>query len=589
MPQPADGSTATRPKSGLRALAAATSGFGRAIIAIATTAFLGGLVEALFLVTITRAAFAISRGQDRIGIVSGWYLPTLAALLLALALVASRVALAGYASWQSANVSTRVVATVRQRLSRAFLSASWEVQQAQRSGSLQELLTTFSTQASALMSNLAAGVVAVANLIALVGMALVVDTAGALVLVVSLTLLGLLLRPLRSVVRRRARCATAAGMDFAVAANEVSELGFELHIFHVQDKAHARVGEAIERARKENGRFLFATGLSTPVYVGLAYLAILGALAAVSALDTTSLTSLGATMLVMLRSLSYGQGIQGSYVNVLGALPAIEELQQRLAVFEAGRRVDDGRPVNEVGAIAMEEVSFAYPQGEAVLRNISLTITPHEIIGIVGPSGAGKSTLVQLLLGLRAPDEGRVLAGGRDISTLDRAEWARRVAFVPQAANLVTGTIAENIRFLRDGVSQDDIEEAARLAHLHEDVKGFGEGYERQVGKQGGHLSGGQQQRLCIARALVGHPDVLILDEPTSALDVRSEYLIRSTLQGLRDRMTVIVIAHRLSTLTICDRIMVIKNGELKAFDTPSALEESSDFYREALTLSGMR
>ena len=101
--------------------------------------------------------------------------------------------------------------------------------------------------------------------------------------------------------------------------------------------------------------------------------------------------------------------------------------------------------------------------------------------------------------------------------------------------------------------------------------------------------SGGQQQRLCIARALVEHPDVLILDEPTSALDVRSEHLIRNTLLSLKDRMTVIVIAHRLSTLTICDRIMVVNDGELKGFDTPLRLERSSDFYREALALSGMR
>jgi ABC-type multidrug transport system fused ATPase/permease subunit len=224
-----------------------------------------------------------------------------------------------------------------------------------------------------------------------------------------------------------------------------------------------------------------------------------------------------------------------------------------------------------------------------VLQGISFAIMPNEIIGIVGPSGAGKSTLVQLLLGLRDADEGRILAGGRDISAFDRAEWARKVTFVPQAAHLIAGTIAENIRFFRDGMTQEDVERAARLAHLHDDVEGFPERYERQVGKQGGHLSGGQQQRLCIARALIEEPEVLILDEPTSALDVRSEHLVRDTLRSLKDRMTVIVIAHRLSTLAICDRIMVIKDGELKAFDTPSALEQSSDFYREALVLSGMR
>ncbi len=136
-----------------------------------------------------------------------------------------------------------------------------------------------------------------------------------------------------------------------------------------------------------------------------------------------------------------------------------------------------------------------------------------------------------MLLGLREPTSGLVLADGRDIRVLSRAEWARRVTFVPQDAHLIAGTIADNIRFLRDDVTQDEIERAARLANLHDDVTGFADGYDRQVGERGSHLSGGQQQRLIIARALVEHPDVLILDEPTSALDVRSEHLIRQTLR----------------------------------------------------------
>jgi ABC-type multidrug transport system fused ATPase/permease subunit len=154
---------------------------------------------------------------------------------------------------------------------------------------------------------------------------------------------------------------------------------------------------------------------------------------------------------------------------------------------------------------------------------------------------------------------------------------------------LVAGTVADNIRFFRDGITQQQIEHAARLANLHDDVMRWPEGYDREVGERGSHLSGGQQQRLVIARALVEEPDVFILDEPTSSLDVRSEQLIRTTLDSLRDRMTIIIIAHRLSTLDICDRIMVLIDGQLKAFDSPDSLEASNDFYREALVISGMR
>lgn len=213
----------------------------------------------------------------------------------------------------------------------------------------------------------------------------------------------------------------------------------------------------------------------------------------------------------------------------------------------------------------------------------------REIIGIVGPSGGGKSTLVQLLLGLREPTTGRVLAEGRATRNFSRAEWARLVTFVPQQAHLVAGTVSENIRFLRDDVSEANIEQAARLAQLHGDIANFPSGYDEQVGEGGSRLSGGQQQRLIIARALVEHPDVLILDEPTSSLDVKSEVFIRQTLSDLSEHMTVIVIAHRISTLDICDKIMVLQDGEMRGFAPPTELEQTNAFYRESLVLSGLR
>jgi ABC-type multidrug transport system fused ATPase/permease subunit len=210
-------------------------------------------------------------------------------------------------------------------------------------------------------------------------------------------------------------------------------------------------------------------------------------------------------------------------------------------------------------------------------------------VGIIGPSGAGKSTLVQLLLRLRAPTGGRVLVNGADAVAFSLDDWYRRVTFVPQDSRLFAGTIADNIRFFRTDVDDDAIEAAARLAHLHGDIEGFPDRYATPVGERGGQLSGGQRQRLCIARALVGNPDVMVLDEPTSALDVKSEFLVRQTISGLAPHTSVFVIAHRLSTLSMCDRIMVILNGELQGFDDPASLEANNPFYSEALRLSGVR
>ena len=556
---------------------------------MAFVALLGGVAEAIFLITVTRAAFAITGGSEQVGIVADRYLSINQTLVLALVLVVVRMGLAALAASQSAAVSTTVEAQVRSRLAGAFLDASWEVQQKMRTGSLQDLLTSHAGHASVLITAVNVAVVSAANLVALIGIAIAVDPLGAVVLVLSTGGLAMLLRPLRDVVRRRARAATLTAMEFATSVSEVSNLGLELHVFHVQAEARSYVDSLVERARQRHRSLRFAAGLATPLYSGVAYLALLAALAVVALSSASSLTSLGAAMLVMLRSLSYGQALQGSYVQISSSGPAIDELLRHLGSLQQGRRTDGGEAIGAVGVLTASGLGFSYTQGQPVLRDLSFTIRPSEVVGIVGPSGGGKSTLVQLLLGLRDPDEGTITAGGRDLGSLSKAELARRITFVPQAAHLIAGTIAENIRFLRADASQDDVERAARLAHLHEEITRFPEGYERQVGEHGGHLSGGQQQRLCIARALVEDPDVLIMDEPTSALDMRSENLIRTTLLDLRHRMAVVVIAHRLSTLDICDRIMVIQEGRLVAFDTPAALEASSDFYREALELSGMR
>ena len=283
----------------------------------------------------------------------------------------------------------------------------------------------------------------------------------------------------------------------------------------------------------------------------------------------------------MLRSLSYGQQIQVSSATIHSTQPYVAELADEIDSYRAAAVPATGASVGSVGALVLEDVGFEYHEGQPVLSGLVATIAPCEVVGVIGPSGSGKTTLVQLLLGLRTPTSGRVLADGRDIRSFGRREWVRKVTFVPQNPKLIRGTIADNIRFFRDGVSDAQVEQAARLAHLHEDVEGFPEGYGRDVGEGGGQLSGGQQQRLCIARALVEDPDILILDEPTSALDMRSEHLIRQTLGQLREDMTIIIIAHRLSTLDRVDQIVVLDHGRLIEHGTREdlAADPSSRFH----------
>ena len=538
---------------------------------------------------VTRTGFAITDSVDRVELLGGRSLLIGQSIAVAFTLVVLRVALAVGATWQRARLSTAVIVEQRRQLAHAYLRSTWSAQHGERAGRLQELLTTFSQRGANLVNALMQGITNGFSLLALLVSAIVIDPLASMIVILAVALLSLCLRPLRAAVRRQARLNADTGMDYATALSEISQLGMEMHVFGVQRQTELRVSSLLEENAKSGRRLSFLGGLVPAVYTGLAYIALVAALAVVATIDAADLTAVSAVMLVMLRSLSYGQSLQTSSATIQSALPFLESLGSELARYNEARAVDGGVPIESLGPIEIEDVSFSYTSDVPVLRSISLRIAPTEVIGVVGPSGSGKSTLVQLLLGLRPPSSGRVLAGGRDVRDLSRQEWVRKVTFVPQQAHLIAGTVSDNIRFMRDDVSQEQIEAAACAANLHDDILGFAERYERQVGERGSHLSGGQQQRLIIARALVEDPELLILDEPTSSLDVRSEQLIRQTLNELRSRMTIIIIAHRLSTLDICDRIMVIQDGELRGFDTPQRLEMSSDFYREALLLSGLR
>ncbi len=204
---------------------------------------------------------------------------------------------------------------------------------------------------------------------------------------------------------------------------------------------------------------------------------------------------------------------------------------------------------------------------------------------MIGPSGAGKSTLIQILLRLRDPDSGRYLVNGQAAQDYRAADWHKRVAYVPQEPRLLHASVADNIRYFRD-YSEEQVERAGRLARIHEDIVAWPQGYETVVGPRADAVSGGQQQRICLARALVGRPEVLILDEPTSALDPHSESLIQESLTALREELTLFVIAHRISTLDICDRVMVIIDGRMVAFNTVATLKDENAYYRSASALA---
>lgn len=232
------------------------------------------------------------------------------------------------------------------------------------------------------------------------------------------------------------------------------------------------------------------------------------------------------------------------------------------------------------GDVRFENVRFRYsPDSPEVVRDVSFGIRPGSVIGVVGRSGSGKSTISKLLQRLYVPESGKVLIDGVDIATTDPAWLRRQIGVVLQENFLFNASIRDNIAVHKPSASMKEIVRVAKIAGAHEFITELAESYNTQVGEKGEGLSGGQKQRIAIARALLHDPKILIFDEATSALDYESENIIQQNMQQITDRRTVIIIAHRLSTLKSVDKIMAIDRGQLVEYGTPSALLKRGGLY----------
>jgi len=244
-------------------------------------------------------------------------------------------------------------------------------------------------------------------------------------------------------------------------------------------------------------------------------------------------------------------------------------------------RIVDGAAIKTTfdSSLCLERCSFSY-DGRLAIDDLSLEIHKGEFIALVGPSGAGKSTLADLLLRLSDPDSGRILIDGVDLRTLSQRHYRGMFGVVSQDNLLFHDSVRNNIRYGRDDITEARVIEAARLANAHDFIMTLPDGYDTIVGDRGVKLSGGERQRVAIARAIVHEPQILILDEATSALDSASERLVQQAINEVVGRTTAVVIAHRLSTVTHADRIVVLNQGRIEAVGRHQQLLETSATYR---------
>ena len=258
--------------------------------------------------------------------------------------------------------------------------------------------------------------------------------------------------------------------------------------------------------------------------------------------------------------------------EVIDAEPDVRDAQHPVAVGDLK------------GEVELRNVTFGYTKFQPVINGMSVKIRENEIVGLVGKSGGGKSTTASLICRLYDVDEGAVLVDGTDVRELDQYDLRRHIGVVLQETFLFNGSILENIAYARPGATKEQVIDAAMAAHAHEFIIKKPDGYDTIVGERGGRLSGGEKQRVAIARAILKDPRILILDEATSSVDVHTERKIQEALENLTRSRTTIAIAHRLSTLRSCDRLLVVDDGRIVEMGSHAELMEKKGVFHELAT-----
>ncbi len=339
-----------------------------------------------------------------------------------------------------------------------------------------------------------------------------------------------------------------------------------IRAFGQEAREQARFEQASDRTRRIFLTLELTSGLVQPL-LELLFVPLLLAVLLLAWRAGVALPTLFAFALMLYRLQPHVRSLDQDRVYLESLLGAVTEVASLLDDRDKPHTRSGARPFEGLRAgIVFRGVRFGYDTGgerRAALDEVSFEIRKGRVTAIVGDSGAGKSTLVNLLCRFYDPDDGEILVDGRPLPDLDLAAWRSRIAIAGQDADLVSGTIAENVAYGRPGASHEAIVAAARLADAHGFIESLPEGYRTPVGDRGLRLSGGQRQRIGLARALLRDPDVLILDEATNALDGPSQHAIQEALERLPPERTIVVIAHRLSTIRHADHVAVLSEGRV--------------------------
>jgi len=501
-------------------------------------------------------------------------------LMFIVALFIAKAFVSLWLSYIQIGIATEYERRTRSTLFKKVLSASWPYLLREKLGNLETALMIDAPASMSLLLKMSGSITVATSLLMYLVVAFSISAP------ITLTTLGLgiivfiSLRPFTNRVHALSRERVAIFRDTAHHVTEHVGGLKTVKALGVESSAVERGSLLFNDIKKLSTRIQIFQQISSQAMapIGIMYIAAILSLAFKT--PFISLAALPTILYLIYRIFTYIQQLQMNLQYMSELVPHLERVINYENNAQEWKEGTAGSlPFSFKEALSFDHVSFSYQKERLVLRDVSFSIRKGSMVGIVGPSGAGKTTCVDMMLRLLEPTLGAITLDRVNIRDVALPEWRRKVGYVSQDFFLIQDTISNNIRFYDESISDEDVWEAARLAHIDAFIRKCPNGLETMVGERGIMLSAGERQRITIARALARKPELLILDEATSALDNESEAHIKRVIEELKGHITIIAIAHRLSTIMDSDTLVVLQDGRVVETGSPKKLLGDTDSY----------
>lgn len=467
----------------------------------------------------------------------------------------------------------------RTKLLRASLHADWPYMSRQKLGYLDQILTNDLTRSSNLFLYVGALILVIVNII--VYSLLVVNISIAIAIATLCLGMGGFWM-FRTLFQRGKMLSEKVASIYKEVAHYVNEnvLGIKtVKAMLVERPVLQRASVYFERMRAFNMKMVTLRNFSNVVIQPIGLLFIILIFTFFYKVTAFNVGAFAVVVYAINKVFSNIQLAQSQVHRVSLLLPYLENvLRYEADVRQHQETKDAGKTIRFQKEIRFEHVNFSHGE-TSVLQDVSCVIRKGMFVGLIGPSGSGKTTLVDIVMRFFPPSNGKIFIDGIDMSDIDLRHWRKQIGYVSQDVFLMNDTVTNNIRFYDTDVTEQRMIAASKLANIYDFIMQLPQQFDTVVGERGILLSGGQRQRIALARVLARNPDILILDEATSALDNESEVLIQRAIEDLRKTMTVIVIAHRLSTVMLADKLLVLDGGKIREEGTPQELLKDKDSY----------